>query len=76
MDPEDEEYPETIKNAVKKLEGPMDAAMPCRMGTENAYRRCGKPLARVTTPTKSRRQSIRASWRPMNPREIVWNLLY
>ena len=35
IDPEDEEYPETIRNAMKKLEVPIEAAMPCQMGTEN-----------------------------------------
>ena len=32
IDPEDGEYKETIKNSRKKLEIPMEAAMPCEMG--------------------------------------------
>ena len=34
IDPEDGEYKETIKNARRKLEVPMDAAMPCKKGTK------------------------------------------
>ena len=34
IDPEDGEHKETIKNARKKLEVPMVAAMPCKMGTK------------------------------------------
>ena len=32
IDPQDEEFEETIKNAMKKLEVPMEAAMPCKKG--------------------------------------------
>ena len=34
VDPEDGEYKETIKNARRKLEVPMEAAMPCKKGTK------------------------------------------
>ena len=33
IDPEDGECKETVKNARRKLEVPMDAAMPCKKGT-------------------------------------------
>ena len=33
IDPEDGEYKETVKNARKRLEVPMEAAMPCKTGT-------------------------------------------
>ena len=35
IDPEDEEYKETTKTARRKLEVPMDAAMPCKKGTKS-----------------------------------------
>ena len=35
IDREDGECKETIRNAMKKLEVPVEAAMPCQMGTEN-----------------------------------------
>ena len=34
IDPEDEEDKEIIKNARRKLEVPVDAAMPCKRGTK------------------------------------------
>ena len=36
IDPEDGEHRETIKNARKKLEGPMEAAMPCKKRNKEA----------------------------------------
>ena len=35
IDPEDGEYKETIKNAQRKLEVPMEAAMLCKKGTKS-----------------------------------------
>ena len=32
LDPDDGEYQENIKNALRKSEVPMEAAMPCKMG--------------------------------------------
>ena len=37
IDPEDGEYKETIKNAGKKLEVPMEAAMPCKKRTKKHF---------------------------------------
>ena len=34
IDPEDEEYKETLKNVRRKLEAHMDAAMPCKKKTK------------------------------------------
>ena len=35
IDPEDEEFKETIRNAGKKLETPVAPAMPCKMSKNN-----------------------------------------
>ena len=35
IDPDDGEHKETIKNAMRKLEVHMDAAMPCKKETQN-----------------------------------------
>ena len=37
LDPEDAEYKETLKNARKKLETPLEAAMPCKMETRERF---------------------------------------
>ena len=39
IDPEDKEFKETIKNALKKLETPMAPAMPCKISKNN--KNCG-----------------------------------
>ena len=38
IDPEDGEFQEAIKNAVRKLEVPMEATMPCKKGTNKSFR--------------------------------------
>ena len=40
IDPKDGEFKETIKNARKKLEIPMEAAMPCKKETKKHSKAC------------------------------------
>ena len=49
IDPEDGEYKETIKNARKKLEVQMEAAMPCKMGTRKRLGELQETAARGIT---------------------------
>ena len=51
IDREDEEYEETIKNARKKLEVHLDAAMPCKKKTKSLT--CSKEtVARLDASNK------------------------
>ena len=53
VDPEDEECKETIKNAAKKLEVPMEAAMLCKMETrKRAWKLRGTVESEYTDPRK------------------------
>ena len=45
IDPEDGEYKETIKNARKILEVPMEATMPCKIGTRKRARKSRETVA-------------------------------
>ena len=45
VDPEDGEYKETIQNARKKLEVPMEAAVPCKMVTRKRARKQQETVA-------------------------------
>ena len=65
IDPEDQEFKETIKNARKKLETPVAPAMPCKIMKSN--KNCGA----VVHPTKSK-QSLRAFWKLVNLQGFVW----
>ena len=52
IDPENAEYKETMKNA-KKLEIPVEAAMPCKMGTRKRLRKLrGTVSTEDTNPRK------------------------
>ena len=71
IDPDDVEFKETIKNALKKLEIPMEAAMPKRpnklLETDSETNGSNKT---------QKKQTMHASWRLMNQRESVWKGLY
>ena len=75
IDPEVWEFQETIKNARRKLEVPMDAALPCRKEQRStpSFRKLKR---RVMNPTRFQKQSMHVSWRLMSPRDNVWNHLY
>ena len=66
IDPEDEEFKETIKNARKKLETSAAPAMPCKIMKKN----CG-----VVDPTKLK-QDLRVFLKLMNLRDCVWDNHY
>ena len=77
IDSEDGEHKETIKNARRKLEVPMDAAMPCKKGTktqcppqETERRGCESNHKR-----DSRKQSTYVSWRRTGLRDNALNHL-
>ena len=72
---EDGEHKETIKLARKKLEVPMEAAVPCKLGTRKRLGSC-KKLVQEGSQNPTERQSMRVSWKRMNPRESVWNPLF
>ena len=63
IDPEDEEFKETIKNARKMLETSDAPAMPCKI------------MKGVVYPTRIK-QNLRAFWKLMNPQECVWEIRY
>ena len=67
IDPEDGENKDTIKNAIKKLEVPMEAAMLSKMGTRNRLEELQAHDARGITESNGK------SWKRMNPQESVWN---
>ena len=48
IDPADEEFKETIQNARRKLEVPMPAAMPCKIGERTYKETCRNPDAPKT----------------------------
>ena len=66
IDPEDMEFKEIIKNARNKMETPMALAMPCK--TSKKCRPVAKPM--------SSNQNLRVSWKPVNPQDCVWKILY
>ena len=80
IDPEDgerEREKEAIKTARKKLEIVMEAAMLYKTGTK----KCLKKLRETESEsdesnTNSKRQSMHASWKLMDPQESVWNPRY
>ena len=49
IDPEDEEYKETIIIARKKLETPLEAAMPCKMETRQRFKELRETVASGNT---------------------------
>ena len=65
IDPEDTEFKETIKNALKKLETSVASAMPCKMLKNVA----------VVDPTELK-QNLRVFWKLMNLRDCVWKIQY
>ena len=64
IDPEDEEFKETIKIARKKLETSVAPAMPCQI-----MKNCWSSGSDKTS------QNLRAFWKLMNPPECVWETL-
>ena len=72
IDPEDGEFQETIKNAVRKLEVPMEATMPCKKGTKKSFR-FQETEAKSCQSNKIPKQSMHASWRLISSRDNVWN---
>ena len=74
-DPEDGEYKETIKDA-RKRNRRLRQCLATWERRSTHQKSCGKPQARPKNATKSKRQSMHASWKLMNPQESVWNLLY
>ena len=74
--PEDGER-EAIKNARKKLEILMEAAMPCTTGTKKCLKKLRETVSEGDESNQnSKRQSMHASWKLVNPRESVWNPFY
>ena len=67
IDPQDQEYEETIENARKKLEKHMDAAMPCKKEDT-------KPD--LLTATRFQQRSMLEKWNLMNPQGNEWNHLH
>ena len=65
IDPEDEEFKETIKNARKKLETSISPAMPCKIMKKN----CG--IVELVHPTKLK-QHLRVFWKLVNLQDCVW----
>ena len=65
IDPADEEFKETIQNALRKLEVPMPAAKPDAKSTGNPA--ASRKIVRRNTP---------ALLKPTNPRESVWKGLH
>ena len=55
IDPKDGEFKETIKNARKKLEIPMEAAVPCKMRTKKRSNKSRETDDETKGPNKSRK---------------------
>ena len=62
IDPEDNEFKETIKNARKKLETSLAPAMPCKIMKKN----CGSGKSNKI------KKDLRAFWKLMNLQDCVW----
>ena len=72
IDLEDAEYEEAIKNSRRKLDFPMEAAMPCKMEIRKRARKPQDIVAReITESNRKTKYAYRA-----NPRESVWNPLF
>ena len=54
IDPEDGEYKETVKNARKKLEAPMEAATPCKMAIRKRAMKPQETVASGSTDPKKK----------------------
>ena len=67
IDPEDEEFKETIENARKKLETPMAPAMPCKINKKSKYM-----VRPVTRRPMSSNQNMRVLWKLVNLQDCVW----
>ena len=77
IDPKDGEFKETIKKTQVKS-WRYKWRRPCLVswGRRSVLTSRGEQTTKPMVPTKSKRQSMHASWRLMNPRESVWNLLH
>ena len=73
IDPEDEECQETIKNARKKVETPLEAAMPCKMEKRSKELR-GTVASGGTHPLK--KTGMLVLLKLTNPQRGVWSLLF
>ena len=65
IDPEDNEFKETIKNARKKLETSVAPAMPCKI-----MKNCG------SGGSDKIKTNLRVFWKLMNLQDRVWENLY
>ena len=75
IDPEDGECKETIKNARKKLETLLEAAMPCKMVRRQRFKELREFLASGDThPHKKTKCACIVEL--TNPQGSVWNLLF
>ena len=72
IDPDDQDYKETLKHARRKLERPLDAAMLCKKGFILAPGNWEWSWMHLT---KSQRQTMVVSWNLMSPQGNEWNLL-
>ena len=77
IDPGDGEFKETIKKTQVKS-WRYKWRRPCLVswGRRSVLTSRGEQTTKPKVPTKSKRQSMHASWRLMNPTESVLNLLY
>ena len=67
LDLDDGEFKETIQKARKNMKVPTEAAVPSKMETRTRLKKSrGKSTTKPKEPTKSKRQSMHASWRHMN----------
>ena len=76
IDREDGAYKETLKNARRKLEVPMDSAMSCKKGTKKHFPFQETEAKRLVNPTRFQKQNMHVSWRRTSPRDDVWNHHY
>ena len=75
FDPDDDESQETIKNARRKLEVHMDAAMPCKKNTKNLT--ClQETVARLGAPNKVPKTKYACVVESHESRRQRWNHLY
>ena len=69
IDPEDQEFKKTIRNARRKLETPMAPAMPCRTCKKMKH-------GETRSKTNDSSQNLRVSCKPVNPRDCIWKNLH
>ena len=72
IDPEDDEYKESIENARRKLAVHMDAAMPCNRGTKGSAGSQETGAKYDASNEVNLMQSMLVWWNLMNPRGNKW----